>query len=174
MRSRVSRVLGTVFLVVFCGCLTAAETVLNDDFSTNAVSDGVPAGWTLYRQGPTLGQCAVRQDGNGKVLYLKDVCDKSEIGITRRLTAVPGKYYRLSAEVAPTGAGIIRNDASLQLRFLSRPNLVRNERLEAGKVTVVTGQADAEQMQLYIFTAKSRRPEFIVRWVKLEVSDKPF
>lgn len=161
-------------MLVAWSCSAAAETVLNDDFSTNAAGDGVPAGWLLYRQGPTQGKIGIREASGGKVLYLKDVCDKSEIGITRRLSAVPGKYYRLTARVDSAGSGIRRNDASLQLRFLSRPNQVNNVRLESGKTAVASGKASDGKMQIYIFTAKGRQPEFTVSFVKLEVSDQPF
>ncbi len=153
----------------------AAETVLDDDFSTNAACEGVPAGWTVYRQGPSIGQVSVKENGSGKVLFLKDVCGKSEIGVTRILSAVPGKYYRLTADCNVTGFDI-KQAPALQLRFLSRPkHQVHNVRLSDGKsTTVVTGQANAERLQIYLFTMRGGRPEVTVNRIKLEVSEKPF
>jgi hypothetical protein len=151
------------------------ETVLDDDFSTNAAGEGVPAGWTLYRQGPTLGKIMIRENGSAKELYMKDVCDKSEIGITRIISAVPGKYYRLTAEVRAVGGNFGKSAPSLQLRFLSRPkHQVNNFWMVSGKPTVVTGQANADKLQIYLFTLKYGQPEFTVGRIKLEVSDTPF
>lgn len=156
-------------------CCGAAETVLNDDFSTNAVSDGAPAGWAVYKTGPVHGKIGVREKGSAKVLYLNDTDDKSEIGITRRLSAVPGKYYRLSAEVLP-GAKMGRQLPGLQLRFLKRPaNTIKQVPLAAGKTASVTLQADADMLQIYLYTMRAGgQSELSVGRIKLEVSDKPF
>ncbi len=169
---------------IACGCLglllaiccTAAETVLNDDFSTNAPGEGVPAGWKIYQQGPQTGTVAVRRDGDVNVLYLKDICGKSEIGITRDLSAVSGKYYRLSAEIGDLAVADLNKHApALQLRFMKKPrNSVYNVRVAPGRTTVVTGQADAGMLRIYLFTMRGGRPEMTVKRIKLEISDKPF
>ena len=157
-------------------CCTAAETVLNDDFSTNAPGSGVPAGWKMYQQGPQTGTVSVRQSGNTNVLHLKDICGKSEIGITRDLSAFPGKYYRLSAEIGDLAvADLNRHAPVLQLRFMKQPrNSVYNVRVTPGRTTVVTGRADAATLRIYLFTMRSGQPEMTVKRIKLEVSDKPF
>lgn len=168
MKKRFLWIIGLVFGLAFCSA--AAETVLDEDFSTNAAGEGVPAGWTLYRQGPTLGKMIINENG----LYLKDVCDKSEIGITRILSAVPGKYYRLTAETGSLTGRYGNAAPALQLRFLSRPPQIRNVPMQPGKPVVVTGQANANKLQIYLFTMKYGQPELTVRRIKLEVSDNPF
>ena len=167
------RLLGMTAAVLFgiAGSGIGAEIVLRDDFSTNAPGKDVPAGWTLYRQGPTLGEMAVTKDG----LYMKDVCDKSEIGITRILPAEKGKYYRLTATAnAAKGTSFGRNAVCLQLRFLSQPPQIFNVRMLPGKQTVATGQANSDKLQIYLFTMKQGQPEITIPEVRLEVSDTPF
>ena len=168
MKKQILWIFGLVFGMAFCSF--GADTVLDDDFSTNAAGEGVPAGWTLYRQGPTLGKMVIGENG----LYLKDVCDKSEIGITRILSAVPGKYYRLTAEVGTLTGRYGKAAPVLQLRFLSQPHKISNVSMQPGKPVVVTGQANADKLQIYLFAMKYGQLELTVRRVKLEVSDNPF
>lgn len=154
-----------------------AEIVLRDDFSTNAPGNDVPAGWRLYRQGPTLGGISVEPSGNAMRLHLKDVCDKSEIGITRILPAVRGKYYRLTATAVPA-AGTTRNSSkssvALQLRFLSNPPLIKQVWMADNREAVAAAQANADRLQIYIYTMKPGQPDVFIPEVRLEVSDTPF
>lgn len=152
-----------------------AEIVLRDDFSANAPSKDVPAGWRLYRQGPNLGGISVEPDGKAMRLHLKDICDKSEIGITRILPAEKGKFYRLTATAVPApGTHIAHNTVILQLRFLSRPPKIQYVRMREDTPAVVTGQANDDKLQIYLFTMKPGQPNVFVSEVRLEVSDTPF
>ena len=167
---------GCLSMFLACTFCAAAETVLDDDFSTNAPDSGVPAGWKMYQQGPETGDVTVRREGNVNVLYFNDVCGKSEIGITRDLSAVSGKYYRLTAEIGDlSGVDLKKSAPALQLRFMKRPqNSVYNVWVSPGKTAVATGQADADALRIYLFTMRSGRAKMTVKRIKLEVSDKPF
>ena len=169
--NRCLQLLAGAVLLGAAWCAGGAEIVLKDDFSTNAPGSEIPAGWRLYRQGPTFGKMTVTKNG----LYMKDVCDKSEIGITRILPAVNGKYYRLTATADPAkGTTFDRNSVILQLRFLSDPHRIINTRMLPGKQMTATGQANADKLQIYLFTMKPGQPEITVPEIRLEVSDTPF
>lgn len=171
------RLLGLTAAILFgiAGSGFGAEIVLRDDFSTNAPGNDVPAGWRLYRQGPNLGGISVEPAGKAMRLHLKDICDKSEIGITRILPAVRGKYYRLTATAVPApGTHIAHNTVILQLRFLSKPPKIQYARMRENQLETVVGQANDDQLQIYLFTMKPGQPDVFIPEVRLEVSDTPF
>lgn len=164
---------------LLAGYTAAAEVVLQDDFASNAPAEAVPAGWNIYKSGPTVGRVAVEERDGKKVVVIDDQCDQSEIGITRAFPAVAGKKYRFAVKAKMLDE--TRKDAAFfQIRFYPEQKFIQDPVVvfdtKTGNPNVITMQAPegTERAQVYIYTHKGPKPALVVEEIVIEDADGNF
>lgn len=170
-------------IVWLCAAATAlslnAEVIIKDSFEGNAVGSNLPAGWQLYKQGPNLGKIEFAENGGGKEVRIADSFKDSEIGLTRRFPAQPGKFYRFGALLRLQDSKN-KETPFIQLRFLPSNKLRQIKTTALGSdsyvASLVAMQAPegTREVQVFLYTFKPVEAAYAVRSLILEESDQDF
>lgn len=159
--------------------LAGAEVLINDNFSANAPAAAAPAGWNVYAKITELNTIVIKDLGGEKrEVAVTDADEQNEIGLTRVLPAVPGKFYRFSAKLR-------RNDdansstPAIQIRFLPS-NKFKQINTTAGidnwSPNSVSMQAPegTESVQVFVYTFKPTKAAYSIGALMIEESDADF
>ncbi len=159
--------------------LCGAETLINDNFSSNAPGFGAPSGWNVYAKITELNTIEIKDmGGDRREVVLKDTDPQAEIGLTRALPATAGKFYRFSAKIRRTDPAM-GSVPAIQIRFLPSNKFkqistaANNSVMTANSVSMQAPEG-TERLQVYLYSFKPMLSAYAISALKIEESDADF